>query len=108
MLRQGVIDAPRDIQVACSGLAGAQRMWQVTQAFARAVLIGVPRNRKFQKRKKKEIVSVNFKSKYVCVERSIFQNAVGEMDSIPSMTGQQEDQRKPVVLIHCATLSYAV
>lgn len=58
--------------------------------------------------KKKEIILVNFKSKYVHVERSIFQNAVGEMASIPSMTGQQERQWKPAVLIHCATLSYAV
>ena len=81
-------------------------MWQVTQTFARAVLSGVPRDRKFQE--KKEIILVNFKSKYVHAERSIFQNAVGEMASIPSMTGQQERQRKPVVLIHCATLSYVV
>lgn len=106
VLRQGVREAPRDIQVACSGLfRHVQRVWQVTQAFARAVLTGVPRNKVSGR---KEVVSVNFKSKCVRVERSIFQNAVGEVASVPSMTGLQEHQWKPAVLVHCATLSYVV
>lgn len=66
VLRQGVREAARDIQVTCWGLAGAQGIWQGTQAFARAVLTGVPRNRKFQEKKKKRLFqSISNQSMFV-------------------------------------------
>jgi hypothetical protein len=49
-LRQRVIEAPTDIQVAVSGLASSQGMWQATQALAGAVFPCVPRSRKFHKK----------------------------------------------------------